>query len=123
MQILELPEVYPNGIAFDAQGRLYWTESMAHRVCRLEDGAATVFCQLSDDYVPDGMAFADELLRDRIHFFLQLIGGLDDIVRDFRRAGLSRIFVLFPLLSSGLQSCLYALYGFAVLICAFGYGI
>jgi gluconolactonase len=57
-QILELPDVYPNGIAFDAQGRLYWTESMAHRVCRLENGVTTVFCQLSDDYVPDGMAFA-----------------------------------------------------------------
>jgi len=56
--ILELPDVYPNGIAFDVQGRLYWTESMAHRVCRLKDGAPTVFCQLSDDYVPDGMAFA-----------------------------------------------------------------
>jgi gluconolactonase len=56
--ILELPDVYPNGIAFDAEGRLYWTESMAHRVCRLEDGAPTVFAQLSDDYVPDGMAFA-----------------------------------------------------------------
>jgi gluconolactonase len=56
--ILELPDVYPNGIAFDAQGRLYWTESMAHRVCRLENGAPTVFSQLSDDYVPDGMAFA-----------------------------------------------------------------
>jgi gluconolactonase len=56
--ILELPDVYPNGIAFDAEGRLYWTESMAHRVCRLEDGAPSVFCQLSDDYVPDGMAFA-----------------------------------------------------------------
>jgi gluconolactonase len=56
--ILELPDVYPNGIAFDAEGRLYWTESMAHRVCRLEDGAPTVFSQLADDYVPDGMAFA-----------------------------------------------------------------
>jgi gluconolactonase len=56
--LLELPEVYPNGIAFDAQGRLYWTESLAHRLCRLEDGKPTVFCQLSDDYVPDGMAFA-----------------------------------------------------------------
>src|SRR5206468_522934 len=56
--VLELPDVYPNGIAFDAQKRLYWTESMAHRVCRLDAGAATVFCQLSDDYVPDGMAFA-----------------------------------------------------------------
>jgi gluconolactonase len=56
--ILERPDVYPNGIAFDAQGRLYWTESMAHRVCRLENGTPTVFAQLSDDYVPDGMAFA-----------------------------------------------------------------
>src|SRR5262245_717092 len=56
--VLELPDVYPNGIAFDAEGRLYWTESMAHRICRLENGTAAVFCQLSDDYVPDGMAFA-----------------------------------------------------------------
>ena len=56
--VLELPDVYPNGIAFDAQKRLYWTESMAHRVMRLDAGAPAVFCQLSDDYVPDGMAFA-----------------------------------------------------------------
>src|SRR4051812_35564248 len=56
--VLELPDVYPNGIAFDAQQRLYWTESMAHRVCRLESGTVTTFCQFSDDYVPDGMAFA-----------------------------------------------------------------
>jgi gluconolactonase len=58
--ILELPDVYPNGIAFDRDGSLYWTESMAHRVCLLENGAATVFSQLSDDYVPDGMAFAED---------------------------------------------------------------
>jgi gluconolactonase len=56
--LLELPDVYPNGIAFDAQQRLYWTESMAHRVRRLEDGKPETFCQLSDDHVPDGMAFA-----------------------------------------------------------------
>ena len=56
--LLELPGVYPNGIAFDAQQRLYWTESMAHRVCRLEDGTAVTFCQLPDSHVPDGMAFA-----------------------------------------------------------------
>jgi gluconolactonase len=56
--VLERRNVYPNGIAFDAQGRLYWTESMAHRVCRLEDGEPTTFCQLSDGHVPDGMAFA-----------------------------------------------------------------
>jgi gluconolactonase len=56
--IAERPKVYPNGIAFDAQGRLYWTESAAHRVCRLENGEPTVFSRLSDEHVPDGMAFA-----------------------------------------------------------------
>jgi gluconolactonase len=56
--LLELPNVYPNGIAFDAQKRLYWTESMAHRVCRLEDGKRTTFSQLPDEHVPDGMAIA-----------------------------------------------------------------
>jgi gluconolactonase len=56
--LMERPGVYPNGIAFDAGGRLYWTESAAHRVCRLDDGEATTFCQLSDGHVPDGMAFA-----------------------------------------------------------------
>jgi gluconolactonase len=56
--LLELPDVYPNGIAFDAKQQLYWTESMAHRVRRLEDGKPATFGQLSDDHVPDGMAFA-----------------------------------------------------------------
>jgi gluconolactonase len=56
--LLERPDVYPNGIAFDAQQRMYWTESAAHRVCRLEDGEAVTFCQLSDEHVPDGMAIA-----------------------------------------------------------------
>jgi gluconolactonase len=56
--VMERPNVYPNGIAFDAQKRMYWTESAAHRVCRLDDGEATTWCQLSDGHVPDGMAFA-----------------------------------------------------------------
>src|SRR5712691_7596711 len=56
--LLERPDVYPNGIAFDAEQRLYWTESAAHRICRLEDGEPVTFCQLSDNHVPDGMAFA-----------------------------------------------------------------
>ena len=56
--LMERPNVYPNGIAFDSELRLYWTESLAHRVCRLENGAPTTFCQLSDEHVPDGMAFA-----------------------------------------------------------------
>lgn len=56
--LLELPDVYPNGIAFDARGRLYWTESAAHRIRRLENGQPVTFCQLSGNHVPDGMAIA-----------------------------------------------------------------
>ncbi|HEX5189405.1 MAG TPA: SMP-30/gluconolactonase/LRE family protein [Streptosporangiaceae bacterium] len=56
--VLERPGSYPNGIAFDAQGTFYWSESKAHRVCRLENGEAVTFCQLPDTHVPDGMAFA-----------------------------------------------------------------
>ena len=57
--LFERPGTYPNGIAFDAQKRLYWTESKAHRVCCVDDdGQPTTFAQLSDDHVPDGMAFA-----------------------------------------------------------------
>lgn len=56
--VLERPGSYPNGIAFDSSGRFYWSESKAHRVCRLENGEAFTFCQLPDTHVPDGMAFA-----------------------------------------------------------------
>jgi gluconolactonase len=56
--LLELPGVYPNGIAFDAEQRLYWTESRSGRILRLENGEAVTFCQLPDGHVPDGMAFA-----------------------------------------------------------------
>jgi gluconolactonase len=56
--LVERPRVYPNGIAFDGAGRMYWAESLAHRICRWDDGQVTVFAQLSDGHVPDGMAFA-----------------------------------------------------------------
>jgi gluconolactonase len=56
--VLERPGSYPNGVAFDKQGRFYWSESKAHRVCRLENGEAVTFCQLPDTHVPDGMKFA-----------------------------------------------------------------
>jgi gluconolactonase len=58
--LMERPELYPNGIAFDGAGALYWTESRGHRICRLEDGEATVFSQLTDNHVPDGFAVADD---------------------------------------------------------------
>jgi len=71
--LLERPEVYPNGIAFDAEGRLYWTESMGHRICRLDDDGVTTYCQLSDDHVPDGMAFASD---GRLFVCTTIFGGV-----------------------------------------------
>ncbi len=77
--LLELPDVYPNGIAFDAQQRLYWTESMAHRVCRLSGGAPETFCQLSDGHVPDGMAIAAD---GRLFVCTTISGGVTVISPD-----------------------------------------
>jgi gluconolactonase len=78
--LLELPGVYPNGIAFDARGRLYWTESMAHRVRRLDDaGEPETFCQLSDGHVPDGMAFAAD---GRLFVATTISGGVTVISPD-----------------------------------------
>jgi gluconolactonase len=78
--LFELPNVYPNGIAFDAQGRLYWTESMVHRVCRLDDaGQPEIFCQLSDGHVPDGMAFAAD---GRLFAATTISGGVTVISPD-----------------------------------------
>ena len=77
--LLERPGVYPNGIAFDAGQRLYWTESMAHRVCRLDAGEPVTFCQLSDEHVPDGMAFAAD---GRLFVATTVSGGVTVISPD-----------------------------------------
>jgi len=59
-QVLERPKrVRRTVIAFDAQGRLYWTESMSQRVRPPSTTARrTIFCQLPETHVPDGMAIA-----------------------------------------------------------------
>jgi gluconolactonase len=78
--LFERRDVYPNGIAFDARGRLYWTESMVHRVCRLDDaGQPETFCQLSDGHVPDGMAFAAD---GRLFVATTVSGGVTVISPD-----------------------------------------
>jgi len=77
--LLERPDVYPNGIAFDAEERLYWTESMAHRICRLDDGEPITFCQLSEEHVPDGMAFAAD---GRLFVATTIFGGVTVVSPD-----------------------------------------
>jgi gluconolactonase len=78
--LLELPGVYPNGIAFDPAQQLYWTESMAHRVRRLNaSGEPETFCQLSDGHVPDGMAFAAD---GRLFVATTISGGITVISPD-----------------------------------------
>src|SRR5258708_4233290 len=71
--------------------------------------------------ISKAFAFTNDFLRDCIHFFLQFIGGFDDIARDFRAVGF--FCVLFPLLSRGLQRCLYAFDCFPVLIRGLGHGV
>src|SRR5260370_2511695 len=55
--LLERPDSYPNGIAFDAQGRFYWSEAKAHRVCRLEGVGAVTFFQLPHTPCPGRLVF------------------------------------------------------------------
>lgn len=57
--VVEFPTpTFPNGLAFDAAGRLVWVESYTGRVRRLRaDGGIDELCRLPGDQpVPDGMA-------------------------------------------------------------------
>jgi gluconolactonase len=52
--LLELGPVFPNGIAFDAHGVLYWTESFSRRVMTLRSGKPQIVVQLPERHYPDG---------------------------------------------------------------------
>ena len=57
---------------------------MAHRICRLDDrGEPVTFCQLSDEHVPDGMAFAAD---GRLFVATTVSGGMTVISPDGRGA-------------------------------------
>ncbi len=71
--------------------------------------------------ISQAFAFTNELGGCRVYFFLQLVSGLDDVFGNFRGTGFFGIFL--PLLTSGLQSCLYAFYGPPVLVGRFGQGV
>ncbi|MCU1501834.1 MAG: gluconolactonase [Ilumatobacteraceae bacterium] len=53
--LADVGRVFPNGIAFDADGSLMWTESFSRRVMRLVDGTPELVVQLPERHMPDGM--------------------------------------------------------------------
>jgi gluconolactonase len=53
--VVELEPVFPNGIAFLADGTVVWTESFSRRVMRLDDGRPAVVAQLPELHFPDGL--------------------------------------------------------------------
>jgi gluconolactonase len=55
--VAEVGPVFPNGIAFDAEGTLHWTESFTRNVMRMVDGKAEVAIALPEKHMPDGMCF------------------------------------------------------------------
>jgi len=58
--VLELGAVFPNGIAFLADGTLIWTESFSRRVMALVGGRPEVVIELPERYHPDGLCVAAE---------------------------------------------------------------
>jgi gluconolactonase len=53
--VLELEPVFPNGIAFLADGSLVWTESFSRRVMHLGAGGPEVLIELPERHAPDGL--------------------------------------------------------------------
>jgi gluconolactonase len=53
--VIELGPVFPNGIAFLADGTLVWTESFTRRVVALVDGKPQVLIELPERHAPDGL--------------------------------------------------------------------
>ncbi len=57
--LVELPPVYPNGIAVEADGSVVWVESYTRAVKRrTADGKVTLLCTLPATSVPDGFKIA-----------------------------------------------------------------
>ncbi|MGH3136320.1 MAG: SMP-30/gluconolactonase/LRE family protein [Gaiellaceae bacterium] len=56
--VVELEPVFANGIGFDPEGRLLWTETATRRLCRLENDGTHVVAELPESHLPDGFAVA-----------------------------------------------------------------
>ena len=58
--VLELGPVFPNGIAFLADGSLVWTESFSRRVMTLADGRPELVVELPERHAPDGLCVGED---------------------------------------------------------------
>jgi gluconolactonase len=58
--LFELGPVFPNGIGFDAQGTLHWTESFPRRVMARRQGHAQCVIQLPEHHYPDGFCVGED---------------------------------------------------------------
>lgn len=58
--VSEVGPVFPNGIAFLADGSLVWTESFTRRVMTLVDGAPEVLLELPERNHPDGLCVGED---------------------------------------------------------------
>jgi gluconolactonase len=76
---VELDPCFANGIAFDHQGRLIWTETATRRVRRWSNGETTTLAELPPDYLPDGLAIAED---GRIFVATLTSGGIDVLSPD-----------------------------------------
>jgi gluconolactonase len=71
----ELGNTFPNGLAFNAAGRLVWMESHTKRVVGVaSDGSFETLAQLAPETTPDGCAYADD---GRLVIATLFTGGLD----------------------------------------------
>jgi gluconolactonase len=58
--LVDLPPVYPNGIAVEEDGSVVWTESYTRAVRRVRPGGTIEdICILPEASVPDGLAIAE----------------------------------------------------------------
>jgi gluconolactonase len=52
--VIELGAVFPNGVAFDREGALYWSETFSRRVMALRDDKLELIVELPERHFPDG---------------------------------------------------------------------
>jgi sugar lactone lactonase YvrE len=57
---VELDPVFPNGIAFDREGALLWTETFSRRVMKLRGAEPELVAQLPERHFPDGFCVDED---------------------------------------------------------------